>query len=136
MEYTIKQVAEKFNLTEYTIRYYEKEGLLLDVQRDEHGVRLFSENNIEWINLICCLRRTGMSIAKIKNFIKLSTEGDNTLELRREIILTQRAITEKKIEEMNNHLDMINKKLNHYNGLIKDRNIRCCNSKCKASFVR
>jgi DNA-binding transcriptional MerR regulator len=137
MKYTIKKVAEKFDLTEYAIRYYEKEGLLPNIARDEHGIRNFSEDDIEWIKLICCLRNTGMAISNIKNFVTLCMEGDGTLELRREIILAQKKITEQKIKEMNNNLEMINWKLNHYTGLINEKkaNNCCCNSmdSCKSS---
>ncbi|MEY8001344.1 MerR family transcriptional regulator [Clostridium sp. Mt-5] len=127
MEYTIKQVAEKVELTEYTLRYYEKEGLLPSIDRNEHGVRLFKDNDIEWIRLICCLRDTGMSILKIKDYVNLCIEGDNTIELRRQIILNQKIVTEQKIEEMNKHLDMINRKLKYYNDFIAGKHIDSCN---------
>lgn len=126
MEYTIKQVAERVDLTEYTLRYYEKEGLLPSIERDEHGIRQFKENDIEWIRLICCLRDTGMSISKIKDYVDLSIEGDSTIELRRQIILNQKMVTEQKIEEMNKNLVMINKKLKHYNEFVAGK----CNDSC------
>ena len=62
MHYTIKQVSEKTGLTIPTIRYYESEGILPPVERDGSGSRLFGEDDIEWLNLICCLRGTGMPI--------------------------------------------------------------------------
>lgn len=127
MEYTIKQVAERVDLTEYTLRYYEKEGLLPSIERDEHGIRQFKENDIEWIRLICCLRDTGMSISKIKDYVDLSIEGDSTIELRRQIILNQKMVTEQKIEEMNKNLDMINKKLKHYNEFVAGKHRDPCN---------
>lgn len=127
MEYTIKQVAERVDLTEYTLRYYEKEGLLPSIERDEHGIRQFKENDIEWIRLICCLRDTGMSISKIKDYVDLSIEGDSTIELRRQIILNQKMVTEQKIEEMNKNLDMINKKLKHYNEFVAGKHSDSCN---------
>ncbi|AGK95798.1 MerR family transcriptional regulator [Clostridium pasteurianum] len=127
MEYTIKQVAERVDLTEYTLRYYEKEGLLPSIERDEHGIRQFKENDIEWIRLICCLRDTGMSISKIKDYVDLSIEGDSTIELRRQIILNQKMVTEQKIEGMNKNLDMINKKLKHYNEFVAGKHRDPCN---------
>lgn len=127
MEYTIKQVAQKVELTEYTLRYYEKEGLLPSIERDAHGIRLFKDNDIEWIRLICCLRDTGMSISKIKDYVDLCIEGDNTIELRRQIILNQKTVTEQKIEEMNQHLKMINKKLEYYNEFVAGKHRDSCN---------
>lgn len=128
MGYTIKQVAEKVDLTEYTLRYYEKEGILPAIHRDERGIRLFKDTDIEWIRLICCLRDTGMSISKIKDYVDLSMEGDRTMELRRQIILNQKMVTEQKIEEMNKHLDMINKKLKYYNDFVGCKHSDSCNS--------
>ena len=72
MGFTIKQVAEKLDLTAYTLRYYEKEGLLPFVERDSNGNRIFNDHDIEWIMLICCLRATGMSVGEIK---QLRAEG-------------------------------------------------------------
>ena len=102
MGYTIKQVAEKLDLTAYTLRYYEKEGLLPFVDRNEHGNRVFGDNDVEWVMLICCLRDTGMSIAEIRRYVELCMEGDDTVECRRQIMLDHKRVVEQKIEQMKN----------------------------------
>ncbi|MHB8064356.1 MAG: MerR family transcriptional regulator [Ruminiclostridium sp.] len=119
MEYSIKQAAEKMSLTVYTIRYYDKEGLLPFVERDSAGYRLFTENDIEWLGVICCLKNTGMPIRQIKEFIKWSLEGDQTLETRRQILIDHRKEVLKQIEELNHNLEKINHKINYYNGCCK-----------------
>ncbi|MTI61137.1 MAG: MerR family transcriptional regulator [Firmicutes bacterium] len=132
MGYTIKQVAEKVDLTAYTLRYYEKEGLLPFVERDEHGNRIFKENDIEWITLICCLRDTGMSVGEIKRYVNLCIEGDETIEVRRKIILEHKQVVEQKIEQMKKYLVKIDKKLVFYD-LAISKGVDTCNPNSKAN---
>jgi len=114
MEYTIKQAAEKMNLTPYTLRYYDKEGLLPFVERDSAGNRLFSDNDIEWLGLICCLKNTGMPIKQIRCFIQDALEGDHTIENRVEMLIEHRNSVLKQIEDLNRNLEKINNKINYY----------------------
>ena len=86
MGYTIKQVATRFAISTHTLRYYEKEGILPLVGRDENGNRQFSEADLEWLVLIRCLRDTGMSVGEIKAYVALCQQGDATIFQRREII--------------------------------------------------
>lgn len=85
MHYTIKQVGEKTDLSISTIRYYEKEGLLSAVDRDEVGRRLFSNEDIEQLSLISCLRSTGMPISKIREYLN-GCDRVSVLEEHRENI--------------------------------------------------
>ncbi len=129
MGFTIKQVAEKLDLTAYTLRYYEKEGLLPFVDRDNNGNRIFNDHDIEWLMLICCLRATGMSVGEIKRYVALCMEGDTTIESRREIILQHKYAVEQKIAQMNDCLTKINKKLGLYDEFVSGQGIDCCNPK-------
>jgi DNA-binding transcriptional MerR regulator len=131
MGYTIKQVAEKLDLTAYTIRYYEKEGVLPFVERDENGNRIFNDNDIEWVMLIRCLRDTGMSVGEIKRYVALCMQGDTTMEVRRQIISQHKCAVEQKIEQMNDYLARINKKLRYYDEFVIGRGIDCCNPKSR-----
>lgn len=119
MEYTIKQAAEKMNLTAYTLRYYDKEGLLPFVARDNSGNRLFTDNDLEWLGLICCLKNTGMPIRQIKKFIQGAIEGDNTLESRIEMLLEHRKDVLKQMEDLNKNLEKINWKINYYSSSLE-----------------
>jgi DNA-binding transcriptional MerR regulator len=86
LTFTIKQVSEKTSLAPHVLRYYENEGLLPGVSRSRNGTRRYSENDLEWIGLICCLKNTGMSIKQIKHFVELSLEGDGTLKARCDLL--------------------------------------------------
>jgi DNA-binding transcriptional MerR regulator len=114
MSYTMKEVSQKFNLSPHTLRYYEKEGLLPSIQRQANGRRLYSDTDLEWIQIVCCMRATGMSIAYIKKYINLCLLGENTIPERREIILCQKEIIENHIKEYKGLLKVVNKKLKHY----------------------
>lgn len=114
MEYTIKQVAEKTNLSIYTLRYYDKEGLLPLLQRTSSGIRKFSENDIAWINLICCLKNSGMSIENLKIFMNSCLKGDETCEQRKEILEQHKQSILSQIKQLENSLNTINYKIAHY----------------------
>ena len=114
MGYSIAEVAEKTHLTTHTLRYYEKEGLLPFIDRSDSGNRDFKDKDLEWLELICCLKNTGMPIKKIKDYIELCLKGDNTLDVRREIFINHREDVIYQITELQKNLDKINCKINYY----------------------
>ena len=114
MGYSIAEVAEKTHLTAHTLRYYEKEGLLPFIDRSDSGNRDFKDKDLEWLELICCLKNTGMPIKQIKEFIRLCLKGDNTLDVRREIFITHREEVINQMAELQKNLDKINCKINYY----------------------
>lgn len=69
--YTMKEVSEAYSLSQYTIRFYDKEGLLPFVKRDQSGRRIFSEDDMDQIGLICCLKESGMPLKDIKDYISM-----------------------------------------------------------------
>ena len=114
MPYTISQVAEKTNLPPSTLRYYEKEGLLSGIGRTESGVRRFSEEDLEQLTVVCCLKETGMPLKDIKRYFDLCAQGDETVPQRLEIFETHRKLVLKEIAQMKKHLEKIDKKIKGY----------------------
>jgi len=114
MEYSIKQVSEKTSLKPYVLRYYEKEGLLPLISRSESGIRKYSEYDLEWIGLICCLKNTGMSIKQIKDFVELSVQGNETLKQRCDMLIEHKKNVEEQIGEMQIHLQKVACKINYF----------------------
>lgn len=114
MGYSIAEVAEKTHLTAHTLRYYEKEGLLPFVNRSDSGNRDFKDTDLEWLELICCLKNTGMSVKNIKEFIGLCLKGDDTLDVRREIFIAHREEVINQMAKLQKNLDKINYKINYY----------------------
>lgn len=114
MDYSIKQISEKTNLKAHVLRYYEKEGLLPFINRSESGIRRYSEDNLEWLGLICCLKNTGMSIKQIKDFVELSIEGEETLKQRCEMLVEHKKNVEAEIDEMKKHLKKVTHKIEYF----------------------
>jgi DNA-binding transcriptional MerR regulator len=114
MTYSISEVAKELNLTVYTLRYYDKEGLLPFVERTPSGTRLFKESDLEALKVIQCLKSTGMPIKEIKEFIEWCSEGDSTLKQRYDLFLERKASVEAQLEELNKTMELINHKCNYY----------------------
>lgn len=112
--YSISEVAKKLNLTVYTLRYYDKEGLMPFVERTPSGIRVFKESDIEALKIIECLKATGMPIKEIKNFIDWCTEGDSTLQQRYDMFLERKATVEAQMEELGKTMELIEHKCFYY----------------------
>jgi len=114
MEYTIGKAAEAVGVSAHTIRYYEKEGLLPPVRRNDKGIRVFDDEDMTWIDFVRCLRETGMSIGDIKEFIKLATEEEDTEVERIKILSDHKAKVKEKIKELESNLEKISVKIDWY----------------------
>lgn len=112
--YTINEVAQMCDISAYTLRFYDKEGLLPFVSRTKSGSRSFSEQNVELIKLICCLKNTGMPIKEIKKYIDMIMEGDQTLEKRKLIMKDHRKEVLRQIDELKKNLNLIDLKIALY----------------------
>ena len=112
--YSIQEVSKKTGLTAHTLRYYEKEGLLSGVERTQGGFRQYTDEDLERLGLICCLKNTGMSIQEIARFVQLTHEGDHTLEERVELLRAHRERVLERMAEMQKHLDKVTWKLNFF----------------------
>ena len=117
--YSIQDVSNKTGLSTHTLRYYEKEGLIRGVGRSEGGFRQYSDEDLEALGLICCLKNTGMSIQEIARFVQLTHEGDHTLEERVELLREHRERVLERMAEMQQHLDKVTWKLNFFTEKLK-----------------
>ncbi|GAB2559721.1 MerR family transcriptional regulator [Gracilibacillus alcaliphilus] len=114
MTYSISDVAKKLNLTIHTIRYYDREGLIPFVERTANGTRVFKDSDIDLLNIIQCLKASGMTIKDIKTFIEWCSDGDSTLQQRYDLFLKQRSAVETQMKELKKTLDVIEHKCNYY----------------------
>ena len=114
MGYSVKTVAEKVNLSPHVLRYYEKEGLLPHVCRSDNGFRQYSQEDLDWLGLISCLKNTGMSLKQIKAFMDLTAAGKETLPVRCEMLIAHKRNVETKMAEMQKQLDKITHKIAHF----------------------
>lgn len=114
MGLSIGQVSKKMNISTYTLRYYEKEGLLPFVHRDINGVRVFEESDLDFLRVIDCLKRTGMPLQDIRRFIRLADEGDGSLQERYELFMERRDAVDRQIEELQRCRECIDFKCEYY----------------------
>lgn len=119
--YTIGQVSKMFGLPISTLRYYDKEGLFPNMKR-ESGIRKFDEKEIETLRIIECLKKSGLEIKDIKQFMQWCTQGSETYVQRRNLFLKQKEAVEAEIERMNHVLDILKFKCWYYEEAIKDGN--------------
>ena len=114
MLYTVGEMAKLLGIPTSTLRYYDKEGLLPFVERSEGGIRVVKDNDYEWLKIIDCLKKTGMPLKDIKEFILMAIQGDDTIDRRLELVKKQRILMQEKISEMQEMLDMLDFKCWYY----------------------
>lgn len=120
LSYTISQVAEKTCLSIHAIRYYEKEGLLPFIDR-RHGARIFHTQDIDWIDLICCLKNTGMPIKEIRAFVECCNDQNAVMESGLQILLRHKRHVEQQLKDMQRNLETIQYKIDHLPQLYAER---------------
>lgn len=111
--YSMKQICQITGLSEHTIRFYDSKGLLPKIKRSPSGIRQFSENNLQWLQLICCLKNSGMSLEHIKQFMQLCLGGEQTFTERRQLLLDHRAFILEQLASLQHSLDIIDYKIEH-----------------------
>lgn len=117
--YTIGQVSELFGVPISTLRYYDREGLFPDMERSS-GIRRFGERELEALRVIECLKRSGMEIKDIKQFMLWCARGSETYPERRELFLRQKETVESEIHKLEKVLDMLRFKCWYYEQAIED----------------
>ena len=114
MTYTIKTMSELTGLPASTLRYYDKKGLLPSLKRDCNNVRIFTDEDYGSLRLIDCLKRSGLSIKDIKDFIDSRAKGDEALGERLEIFRKRREILQQEMKDLQEVLSVIEYKCWYY----------------------
>ena len=114
MPYTVGEMAKLLGVAPSTLRYYDKEGLLPFVGRTSGGIRVFSDEDYEWLKTIECMKKTGMPLRDIREYIKMAMRGDETLAKRLEMIRRQRESVEKQLAELKEMSDVLDFKCWYY----------------------
>lgn len=110
----IKEASEKSGVSADTIRYYERIGLIPPVHRNENGVRKFGAEDLRWIQFSRQMRRAGLSIEALIDYLALFREGEHTLEARVELLKEQRVDLKNRINIMQEALNRLDFKINNY----------------------
>ncbi|MDI4647118.1 MerR family transcriptional regulator [Cohnella hashimotonis] len=116
--YSINEIVKITGIPASTLRYYEQEGILPDVNRNTNGRRMYNDKILEWLELVVALKDTGMSIEEIKAYTNLIQQGDETLDIRREFLLEHKSNVEKSLAKTQYHLEKIIRKITVYDVLM------------------
>lgn len=128
MEYTVGQLAEKMNISAHTLRYYDSEGLLRHVKRSASGRRVFTERDVVMLNTIECLKKVGMSLAEIRQYIDWCEEGFPTVRERYELFAQKEALVEAQIAELQAILSTLRWKREFYQNAMVKGTVEVCDS--------
>lgn len=118
--YTIKEVAKKMDISEHTLRFWAKSGFFPFIKRNKNNIRLFSDNDLDWVRIVKCLRAVGTENKAIKRYIDLCIKGDSTIPKRYEIIQATKLKAEQQMLELQQQMDLLNYKEKYYQNLIKN----------------
>ncbi len=118
MGYSIGEVAKATGMPASTLRYYDKEGLLPSLER-KGGRRIFDEESIRALHVIECLKKSGLEIREIRQFMALTTQGSETYAVRKELMEEQRCKTLEQIEELQRTLALLEYKCWYYNEALR-----------------
>lgn len=118
--YTIKEVAKKMDISEHTLRFWAKSGFFPFIKRNKNNIRLFSDNDLDWVRIVKCLRAVGTENKAIKRYIDLCIKGDSTIPERFEIIQATKLKAEQQMLELQQQMDLLNYKEKYYQNLIKN----------------
>lgn len=119
---TISEAARETGLSIYTLRYYERAGLLVPVERDDSGQRRYSKRDVEWIIICKKFRATGMPISRIRQYVELVREGRGNEAERLALLEAHGEKVRTQLEEMRRTLEMIDYKIGRYRERIADGN--------------
>ena len=114
----IGEASEKTGVSVDTLRYYEKVGLVPAIQRDEHGVRDYTEANLRWVEFVKCMRQAGLPIEALTTYVSLVRAGDETVETRKALLEEQRGLLAERIKEMQRTMLYLDYKIRVYEGTV------------------
>lgn len=117
----IAEVSEKYGLSSDTLRYYERVGLIPPVNRNDSGIRDYSEIDLKRVEFIKCMRSAGLPVEVLIEYVELYQQGDRTIEARKEILKEQREHLAARITELQKTLDLLDYKIAGYEKAVLKR---------------
>ena len=119
MSYSIGEVSKLTGLSVPTLRYYDKEGLIPNINRNENGLRDFTDQDLGTIHIVTCIKGAGASIREIKEYMDLCQLGDSTLELRKQFFIEKKSDIEEQMKEVNEIMKTVEMKIKYYEDAIE-----------------
>ena len=111
---TIAEVSRQYGVSPDTLRYYERIGLIPPVPRNKSGIRDYDEASCGWVELMKCMRASGVQIEALVEYVALFRQGDETLEARKALLIEQRDLMLARMSELQASINRLNQKIEHY----------------------
>lgn len=119
--YTMKQACQAAGMSYETLKFYCNEGLVPNVKRSANNYRIFDDHDINWIKILSCLKRCGMSIAEMKEYLALCLEGEKTIPQRKLVLIKHKDELQMKIRELEDAVRYIEWKESFYDDVLSGR---------------
>lgn len=116
---TIKEVSKQYKITQDTLRYYERVGMIPPVTRTSGGIRDYQESDLEWVRLAICMRSAGLPVEGMIEYVKLFQEGDITIPARLQLLQEQREALLEQRKQIDETLERLNYKISKYEVAVK-----------------
>lgn len=111
---TIKEVSEKYNIPQDTLRYYERVGVIPAVKRTKSGIRCYTDEDLGWVENAICMRSAGLPIEVLIEYLRLYQEGDATIHARLELLSSQREVLLEQKKKLEETISRLNYKISRY----------------------
>lgn len=128
---TIKEVSKKYGISQDTLRYYERVGMIPPVTRTSGGIRDYQEDDLKWLEMALCMRNAGLPVETMIEYLSLFQQGDETISARLELLTSQRKILLDKREEIDKTLERLNYKISVYENAVKTGRLEWNNNNCE-----
>lgn len=125
---TIAEVSGKYIISADTLRYYERIGLIPPVPRNNSGIRDYDEDSCRWVELMICMRKAGVQIEALIEYVALFRQGDASVEARKQLLKEQRNQLVEKMEDIQKSIERLNEKIDRYEQglMLKEKAILLC----------
>jgi len=118
----IAEVSKKYELSADTLRYYERVGLIPEVNRNKSGIRDYTEEDCKWVEFIKCMRSAGLPIEVLIEYVALFGQGDETIKARKELLTEQRKRLIEKMEDIKKTIERLDYKIERYEAVVTKEN--------------
>lgn len=116
---TIKEVSEKYNISQDTLRYYERVGMIPPVTRTAGGIRDYQESDLGWVELAICMRSAGLAVESMIEYVRLYQEGNATIPARLQLLEEQRRILEEQKAQIDETIKRLDYKISRYEAAVE-----------------
>jgi len=127
---TIREVSEKYGISQDTLRYYERIGMIPEVTRTASGIRNYQPEDLGWVELAICMRGAGLPIEALIEYVKLCQKGDATIPARLQLLQEQKVHLKEQKQQLEAAMDKLDYKISRYEEAVKTGKLIWEDNKC------